>query len=105
VKRQSDFPGRLAQACDRNPNIAPEGQGRQADLARAIGVSFEAVSKWFRGETTPRRDKIAALARLLGVDEAWLAIGNAPEFDSPRARALSTCAPWRAPPTWRMGLA
>src|SRR5688572_7371484 len=70
------FPKRLTQACDVRPDIVPiYGKGRNAVLAKKVGVSEEAVGKWFHGKTRPIAQKIARLARLLDVDESWLAWG------------------------------
>lgn len=37
----------------------------QADVGKALGVSREAVSKWLRGEATPRPDKLLRLGLLV----------------------------------------
>lgn len=39
----------------------------QEDLASAIGISRQAVSKWERAEASPDTDNLIALARLYGV--------------------------------------
>lgn len=38
----------------------------QQEIARRLGVSQEAVSKWFRGDTTPTLTKAFALSKILG---------------------------------------
>ena len=38
----------------------------QQEIARRLGVSQEAVSKWFRGDTTPALTKAFALSKILG---------------------------------------
>ncbi len=38
-----------------------------ADLARELGVSREAVSKWLNGKSTPKPDKLLRLGMLLGL--------------------------------------
>lgn len=50
----------------------------QAALAQACGVSREAVSKWFAGESLPRPAKLRALADTLGVDVGALQTPAAP---------------------------
>jgi transcriptional regulator with XRE-family HTH domain len=45
---------------------------RQHDLARALQVSPQAVSKWERGENGPDLSILGALATLLGVSSDWL---------------------------------
>lgn len=77
-----EFRQRLALACDNVPHIVPPyGQGRQVYIAERMGVTQEAVRKWFKGEARPSIDKIPELAKLLIVDEAWLALGVEPESD------------------------
>lgn len=49
----------------------------QEDLARKLGVSRQAVSKWECGESVPGTDNLIALARLYGVElDALLGIGR-----------------------------
>jgi class 3 adenylate cyclase len=45
---------------------------RQHDIAHALQVSPQAVSKWERGENAPDVTVLGALARLLGVSTDWL---------------------------------
>lgn len=45
---------------------------KQQDLANALHVSPQAVSKWERGENAPDIAVLAPLARLLGVSTDWL---------------------------------
>jgi len=76
------FGRRLSQALDDHPRC-PEGYGRNTwlmhELAHAnVRVSLETIRKWLVGETMPRRPKMAALAKILQVDETWLAMGNQP---------------------------
>lgn len=44
----------------------------QAKLATSLGVSRESVSKWFKGEATPRPAKLLKLALTLGLSRAEL---------------------------------
>jgi transcriptional regulator with XRE-family HTH domain len=44
----------------------------QLEVARAIGVTPQAVSQWERGEAEPENMKIVPLAKLFGVEPAWL---------------------------------
>lgn len=60
---------------------------QQLDQRFSTSVSNETVSKWFTGVARPRPDKIRLLAKLLDVDEAWLALGVEPELD-PRERKI-----------------
>lgn len=44
----------------------------QSDVAEKLNVSFQAVSLWERGETTPEIDKLAVIASLYQVSLDWL---------------------------------
>ena len=44
----------------------------QAEVAEKLNVSFQAVSQWERGETTPEIDKLPELADLYGVTTDWI---------------------------------
>lgn len=83
VKKASGTEGfvkRLNQACDDLPHIIPPfGEGRQIELAKRMGMSQQGVRKWFSGEAMPRREAMQRLARLLEVEEPWLALGIMPE--------------------------
>lgn len=75
------FVRRLNQACDDAPHIIPpHGEGRQIELAKRLDMSQEGVRKWFAGESMPRREAMRKLARLLEVEEPWLALGVMPEL-------------------------
>lgn len=45
---------------------------KQQDIANALGISPQAVSKWERGENAPDIAVLASLAQLLGVTVDWL---------------------------------
>lgn len=47
----------------------------QAELARAIGVEQPRVCRWERGQH-PRPQRIRQIAEVLGVNLAWLAVGE-----------------------------
>lgn len=85
--KPEDFYRRLKQVCDDSPIIPPFGQGRQVYLATNLGVTQEAVRKWFTGESRPRTAMMRELAKLLEVDEAWLALGIEPEMDRREKKA------------------
>lgn len=42
----------------------------QGDLAKAIGVSRQSISKWELGLNQPKLDKLIALSKLYNVDMA-----------------------------------
>lgn len=86
------FGKRLNAACDGDPNVPPYGQGRQTWIKEKMGVSNEAVRKWFKGEARPKPAKMAALAELLGVDEAWLSLGIKPDKTPVEKRRSSAMA-------------
>jgi class 3 adenylate cyclase/DNA-binding XRE family transcriptional regulator len=48
---------------------------RQRDLAEALQLSAQAVSKWERGENAPDIGVLPELARLLGISTDWLLAG------------------------------
>lgn len=75
------FVERLNRACDEAPFVPERDKGRQNYIVEKLGVSPEAVSKWFRGIAMPRPDMMKKLAELLETDESWLALGVTPEVD------------------------
>ena len=84
-----EFAKRLVQACDESPIVPEHGRGRQVYLAKKLNVTQEAVRKWLVGESLPRPDKIALLAKTLGVDALWLQLGTSPlEIADKRQAAL-----------------
>ncbi|EKO3556525.1 helix-turn-helix transcriptional regulator [Vibrio metschnikovii] len=70
---RSNFSLRLAQACS---NAGIEEHGRGVILARKLGVTPKAVSKWLNAESMPRPDKMTEIARILGVSLSWLQLGE-----------------------------
>lgn len=86
------FSNRLNMACDGHPHVPPYGQGRQSWIRENLGVSHEAVSRWFSGASRPRPTKMRELARALEVDEAWLSLGITPELDPADSRVRNTQA-------------
>lgn len=51
-------------------------QLRQADIASALRLTSQAVSKWERGENAPDIAVLLDLARLLGVSVEWILTGR-----------------------------
>ena len=51
----------------------------QADLARRLDVSRQAVSKWEKGQSSPDTVKLIQLAEILDVEVEYLATGIKPE--------------------------
>src|SRR6266849_10037402 len=50
--------------------------GSVADLARAVGVSDNAIYKWVSGRGQPGMRSLVSLARAAGVSVEWLATGQ-----------------------------
>jgi class 3 adenylate cyclase len=63
---------------------------RQADLASALRVSPQAVSKWERGENAPDIVVLVPLARLLDVSVEWLLGGSPIERETFEAVVMVT---------------
>lgn len=88
----TSFAKRLRIACDQHRDIPEYGLGRQTWIKERMGVSHEAVRKWFTEESRPRPKMMAKLAGVLGVDEAWLALGIRPDVQPKERRAWSAKA-------------
>lgn len=79
-----EFLFRLAQAVEAHPLAPPTPHGRVTWLMRelekqlGVKVSLNTAHKWMTGASRPREDRILDLARLLKVDEIWLALGRKP---------------------------
>lgn len=74
--KKNGFSNRLEYAANTSTTIPDHGFGRQVQIAKAMGVSQEAVRKWFSGESSPRHNMMKKLANLLDVNYVWLALGN-----------------------------
>lgn len=61
---------------------------KQADLAHALQISAQAVSKWERGENAPDITQLVPLSGLLGVSVEWLLAGSRKERDVFEATVL-----------------
>lgn len=82
-----EFAKRLKQACDRSPDVPPLGKGQQVWLAGRMGLSQEAVRRYFEGQSRPRPKLMTQLAKILNVDESWLALGKTGDLtDSDRKK-------------------
>ena len=64
---------------ERLVKIRKEKGFTQSDVAEKMNVSFQAVSLWERGETTPEIDKLVDIAALYQVSLDWLLTGKAEE--------------------------
>ena len=80
----AEFGFRLNQAIEAHPLSPPTPFGRQKwlidKLATETGleVSANTMHKWVNGTARPREDSVRKLARVLAVDEIWLAMGKRP---------------------------
>ena len=61
---------------------------RQSDIARALGIARQKVSKWKDG-SIPETPTIYAIAKLWKVDHVWLASGEGQMIPVPAAPGLS----------------
>ena len=50
----------------------------QAGLSQKLEVTAQSIQLWESGKTTPRRNRISKLAKVLGVNPAWLETGTGP---------------------------
>lgn len=91
-KEYKNFVQRLKTACDECEPCPPHGAGRQTWIAGKLNVSQQSAAKWLNAEALPRPNKMTALAQLLGVDEAWLALGLDSGFTRTERKQLSAAA-------------
>lgn len=70
----------------------PPTELRQADVARALGVSEGLVTQWEQGGKKPGRDLVQPLADFLGCELRWLLTG-AGEMSAGAPVATPTPAP------------
>lgn len=63
---------------------------RQADVASALRISSQAVSKWERGENAPDISVLLELSRLLGVSAEWILSGNSADPGTFTATVFAT---------------
>jgi len=75
AKEREEFAARLHQAMNDVPDI-PAGHGRGAWLAKGMGVTTKAATKWLNGGGLPETAKIKKLAQLVQADPAWLLFGS-----------------------------
>lgn len=54
---------------------------KNADVARATGISNMTLSDWKRGVSTPKQDKLIKIADFLGVSVDYLLTGEEPKVD------------------------
>ena len=84
-----EFAKRLKQACDRSSDVPPFGKGQQTWLADRMGLSQEAVRRYFEGQSRPRPKLMTQLAKILNVDESWLALGKTTDLSDDKRKQYS----------------
>ncbi|MDQ0317783.1 hypothetical protein [Amorphus orientalis] len=92
-----EFAKRFKTACDNYSQCPPMQKGRlvwirdNLESRFNISVKGEAVRKWHSGIAIPRPKTLSALAKLLHVDDGWLAFGLESEVPSAerKSRLLS----------------
>lgn len=88
---RSEFSQRLAQACSK---AGIEEHGRGVILAKKLGVTPKAVSKWLNAESMPRQNKMTELADYLGVNLYWLQHGKEDHHPKGNAEILGNMQTW-----------
>jgi len=79
-----EFGKRLIIAVEGHPLAPPTPFGRQSWVIEKLQketstkVSNNTMSRWFNGQSMPRKDHIRALSKILSVDEIWLTLGKKP---------------------------
>ena len=73
--KRDEFSARLRKALDQSGN-SERGAGTR--LAKMLGVTPKAASKWLNGEAMPGHAKLIKLAGMLNVREEWLRYGVGP---------------------------
>lgn len=68
---------------DRIAALRKERNITQAELARLLDISRQAVSKWENGQATPDTIKLIQLAEVLETEVEYLATGRKPVYQSP----------------------
>ena len=67
---------------ERITQLRKEKDISQAELAKRLEVSRQAVSKWEQGTSSPDTNKLIQLAKILDTEVEYLATGNKPEPSS-----------------------
>ena len=84
-----DFAIRLKQACDRSDDVPEYGKGQQTWISERLGISQEAVRRYFNVQSRPRTELMSRLAKILNVDESWLALGKSNDLNDKDRREYS----------------
>lgn len=65
----------------------------QAELARLASIQPNTLTRWIQGVTTPRKNDLDAVCRILRVEAEWLLFGTGPKA---AAIAAETSNPYQA---------
>lgn len=68
---------------ERISQLRKEQNISQVELAKALGVTRQAVSKWENDQTSPDTIKLIQLADVLNTEVEYLATGRKPVYESP----------------------
>ena len=68
---------------ERINNLRKQQNISQVQLAKALGVSRQAISKWENDQSTPDTLNLIQLADVLGTDSEYIATGNHSAIKSP----------------------
>ncbi|MCP8896647.1 hypothetical protein KYK29_17105 [Shinella daejeonensis] len=90
------FARRMKIACDKIRDM-PADKGRSTWIMQqmkmnGINVSLQTAYRWYHGRGRPRNQKLLMLAKVLGVDSAWLANGDIPELDFAEKKHFNAAA-------------
>lgn len=85
------FAMRMRRACDANPAIPAENDGRLVWIKdrmndEGMEMSLQSVHRWYHGRARPRQQKLLLLAKVIGVDESWLSLGRLDEIVARRSK-------------------
>lgn len=72
---------KLVMISERISDLRKEKNLSQGQLAEAVGVSRQAVSKWENGQSTPDAAKMILLAEILDTEVEYLATGIHPVYE------------------------
>lgn len=90
----------------RNRRIAVFGERGGSAFARSVGVVYQTVQQWEKeGGTSPKRERLADVARELKTSPQWLQHGIGPEVvDGEHAPVESAPKPpvWMQPEAFRL---
>lgn len=87
----ASFTERINQALEQAPGV------RQADLARACGISTASVNNWFSGATKSLKgSNLLKVASMLNVSPDWLATGKGPMKTDSLREPVASYAPAEA---------